>query len=123
MNIMDWFSLKGKVAVMTGGAGLYGRQIAAALAQAGARTYIASRNVVKLREVVSYLRNDGYEAFALQVDQGDEKSVNSLKDEILKREGKVDILINNAVLRTMESWQDDAELFTQSMCGMQPAFL
>ena len=115
MNIMDWFSLKGKVAVMTGGAGLYGRQIAAALAQAGARTYIASRNLEKLEVEASKLRAEGYEVYALQVDQGDEASINSLRDEILKREGKVDILVNNAVLRTMKSWNDDAERFAESM--------
>lgn len=115
MNIMDWFSLKDKVALMTGGAGLYGRQIVNALAQAGARVYIASRNVEKLEEVAAELRGEGYEVFALQVDQGDEKSINNLRDEILKREGKIDILVNNAVLRTMSGWNDDAEKFQESM--------
>jgi NAD(P)-dependent dehydrogenase (short-subunit alcohol dehydrogenase family) len=104
MNIIEWFSLKGKVALMTGGAGLYGRQIVNALAQAGARTYIASRKVEKLEEVAAGLRGEGCEVFALQVDQGDEKSINALWDEILKREGKIDILVNNAVLRTMKEW-------------------
>ncbi len=115
MNIMDWFSLKGKVALMTGGAGLYGKQIANALAQAGARTYIASRDVNKLEEFAVQLRGEGHEVFALQVDQGDEKSINNLRDEMLKREGKIDILVNNAVLRPMKGWSDDAERFAESM--------
>ena len=115
MNIMNWFSLKGKVAIVTGGAGLYGKQIAAALAQAGARTYLASRNVDKLKEVASQLTSEGYDVFALQVDQGDEKSIHTLRDEILRREVKIDILVNNSVSRPMKSWTDNAERFAESM--------
>ena len=56
MNVLESFSLKGKVALLTGGAGLYGRQIAEALAEAGATTYIASRNVDELEKVAAALR-------------------------------------------------------------------
>lgn len=115
MNIMESFSLKGKVALMTGGAGLYGTQIVSALAQAGARTYIASRNLDALERVAAQECALGYDVFALQFDQGDEKSILALKDEIIKREGKIDILVNNAVARPMKSWNDDAEKFARSM--------
>ena len=56
MNVLDTFSLKGKVALITGGAGIYGRQIVAALAEAGAETYIASRGVEALEKVANEVR-------------------------------------------------------------------
>ncbi|MFM7291766.1 MAG: hypothetical protein ACKOWG_18045 [Planctomycetia bacterium] len=42
MSLLDTFSLTGKTALLTGGAGLYGRQLVRGLAEAGARTYIAA---------------------------------------------------------------------------------
>jgi NAD(P)-dependent dehydrogenase (short-subunit alcohol dehydrogenase family) len=115
MNISDRFSLKGKIAVVTGGKGLFGRQIVSAVAQAGARTYIASRSLDELETLASEHRAEGLEVTALHLDLGEESSILQLKDEIVKREGKVDILINNAVIRPMKSWNDDASAFAESM--------
>ena len=53
MNTLEMFLLKGKVALVTGGAGLYGRQIVTALAEAGAKTYVASRNLEVLEKLVN----------------------------------------------------------------------
>ena len=109
------FSLKYKVAVVTGGAGLYGQQIVIALAEAGARTYIVSRNICELEKFARELRERDLDVVALYVDQGNESSIIALKDEILKQKGKVDVLVNNAVSRPMSSWSDDAALFDESM--------
>ena len=56
-TILDRFSLKGKVALLTGGAGLYGKQITEALAQAGAVTCIASRNLENLQAIAGSYEN------------------------------------------------------------------
>ena len=116
MSILESFSLEGKRALLTGGAGLYGRQICAALAEAGAETYIASRNVEALQVVAREHQERGENVTALQYDQGDEQSILRLRDEILERSGPLDILVNNAVLRPMKKgYKDTAESFDLSM--------
>jgi NAD(P)-dependent dehydrogenase (short-subunit alcohol dehydrogenase family) len=115
MGILERFSLEGKVAVVTGGAGKYGRQILAALAEAGATTYVASRNLKALEAVAAEHRTLGQDVTALQYDQGDEKSILALRDEILKRSGQVDVLVNNSVARVMKSYDDTAAAFEGSM--------
>jgi len=116
MNVMDMFSLEGKVAVVTGGAGLYGRQITAALAEAGAGTFIAARTLGALEEVAAEHRRHGRKVWALSYDQGDEASILALRDEIVRRTGRVDVLVNNAVARTTTNgWYSSAEEFDASM--------
>ncbi len=115
MDVLDTFSLKGKVALVTGGAGLYGRQIVAAVAEAGAETYIASRNLEALEKVASVHRNLGQNVKALQVDQGIEDSILVLRDTIKKQSGRLDIFINNSVSRPMKEYRDDSTAFAESM--------
>jgi len=115
-DILKSFSLKGKVALMTGGAGLYGRQIVEALAEAGAKTFMASRNLSELKKVEAYHRERGEDVTALQYDQGEEQSILFLRDQILGTAGKIDVLVNNSVLRPMKgAYQDKAETFAASM--------
>lgn len=115
-NVMQLLSLEGKVAVLTGGAGKYGRQIAAALAEAGARTYIASRNVEALEAVAAEHRQAGHTMTALSLDQGDEASILRLRDAIMEREGQIDVLVNNAVARVVTNgWESDAAQFDASL--------
>jgi len=102
MDVIESFSLKDRVAVVTGGAGLYGRQIVEALAEAGAKTITASRNVKKIEGVAEALRGRGLNVRARPLDQGDEDSVVRLRDEVVGEFGQVDVLVNNAVLRPMK---------------------
>lgn len=95
MTVLDSFSLKGKTALLTGGAGLYGRQMTAALAEAGAETYIASRNLEKLRAAAE---ESG--AHALELDLESEESMERVVREIVSRSDRLDILVNNAVTRS-----------------------
>jgi len=113
---MEAFSLKDKVALVTGGAGLYGRQIVAALAEAGARVYMASRNLAAQEKVAAEFRAQGYDVRAKPLDQGDEASILALRDAILAESGRLDVLVNNAVLRPMkDGYHGDAATFDESM--------
>jgi NAD(P)-dependent dehydrogenase (short-subunit alcohol dehydrogenase family) len=116
MGVLDMFSLRGKVAVVTGGAGLYGRQIVRALAEAGAETYVASRRLDALERFAESLRTAGQQVTALQYDQGAEDSILALRDAVLNRGGRADVLVNNSVARPMrKGYTDDAATFDESM--------
>ena len=115
MSVLDRFKLDGKTALVTGGAGLYGRQITEALAQAGARTYIASRNREQSELLATEFRNVRLDVRAMTLDQSDETSIGQLKDAVLDDAGRVDILVNNAVLRPVANWNCSAADFSQSM--------
>lgn len=114
-NVRELFDLSGRVAVVTGGAGLYGRQIVEALAEAGAHTMIASRNLPKLEEQSARLRANGLQVTALEVDQRSEESVQRLLARVIELAGGVDILVNNAVLRPMRDWSSPGADFALSM--------
>jgi len=115
MNVIDSFSLKGKVALLTGGAGLYGQQLVRALAEAGATTYLASRHVEALEELAAAHRAQGQDVQALRLDQADERSILALRDEVAKRSGHLDILVNNAVARPPRKDFPDAAALAESM--------
>lgn len=95
----ELFRLDGKVALVSGGAGLYGRHICRALAEAGAHVVIASRDLDACEGAVAELVADGLAASATRLDQGDDDSINAACDAVAADLGGVDILINNAVFR------------------------
>ncbi len=103
MSSLDRFSLHGKVIILTGGAGLYGRGLVRDLASAGAELVIASRNLEALEQVANEERAAGHGVTALPLDQADEASVLALRDAALAKFGRIDGLVNNAVARPMKS--------------------
>ena len=99
MTINEKLSLKNKVIVLTGGAGQYGRGLAAQIAEAGATLVLASRDVEALRRVAAEEEQRGYSVSAYAFDQGEEQSIRVLRDSILEKYGRIDGLVNNAVYR------------------------
>lgn len=115
MSVLERFNLNGKVIILTGGAGLYGRGLVADLAGAGATLIIASRNKKSLDAVAAEETAKGHKVTAEVLDLSDEKSIARLCQTVFERFGRIDGLVNNAVLRTMRSINDGAEAWRQSM--------
>ena len=115
MNVLDMFKLTGKVALVTGGAGNYGRQMTLALAEAGATVITASRNLESNESYAAQLRQEGLAVYAESFDQSDDASVKDLLARLTARFGGVDILVNNSVLRCFKDYNGPAEAFAQSM--------
>jgi NAD(P)-dependent dehydrogenase (short-subunit alcohol dehydrogenase family) len=99
METKKLFDLTGKIALVTGGTGLFGKPISTALAEAGATVIIASRGVENCQKLADQLNQQGYRAEGMSLDLTNEKSITELLDLIISKYKQVDILVNNAVSR------------------------
>ena len=103
----ELFDLSGKVAIVTGGRGLYGASICTGLCEMGATVVIASRNGQKCEEFAAELRAQGYDAVGMSLDLSNDTSISDLALQVNQKYGKIDILVNNAVdRRNMTSLQN-----------------
>jgi NAD(P)-dependent dehydrogenase (short-subunit alcohol dehydrogenase family) len=99
-GILDRFSLRGKVAMVTAGAGpLFGRSISTALAEAGATVITASRSPARNEKFAAELRQQGHDVHGLAFDLEDLASIDALHEEVLARFGRLDVLVNSALVR------------------------
>jgi 2-deoxy-D-gluconate 3-dehydrogenase len=98
VSINPDFTLEAKVAVVTGASRGIGRDLAKALAGAGARVAVVSRDAADLADLVGELESDGGDAFAVGLDVRDVSAIEPVFAAIRDRFGSVDILVNNAGL-------------------------
>ena len=94
MDVADLFSLKGKVAVVAGGAGVLGSAIAEGLAASGATVAVTNRTRTRASEVADRMRDAGWLAQGYVMDASQKESVQACCDEVLRDHGQVDILVN-----------------------------
>ncbi len=92
------FSLKDKVALVTGASQGIGRDTALALAEAGAKVAVAARNEEKLSALVADIAAAGGTAFAVKMDVADAEQVKAGFKQVLEKFGRLDILVNNAAI-------------------------
>lgn len=115
MNVKELLSLKNKIIIVTGGAGLYGKTIVEGLAEADGTVITASRNLDAGQKVAEEFRDKGLDVHAMRVDQADHRSVMALKDQIHNDFGRLDVFVNNAVARPMKGYNAPMEQFAESM--------
>ena len=106
----ELFSIKGKVAVVTGGSRGIGMMIARGFVEAGARVYISARKADQVEAAVAELSKAG-ECIGFPADLGTEEGCRALADEVASREERLHILVNNAGANwgaPMEEYPDSA---------------
>jgi NAD(P)-dependent dehydrogenase (short-subunit alcohol dehydrogenase family) len=97
-TVLKKFDMTGKTAIVTGAAGLLGKQFSLTLAQAGASVVLADLDESLAESQVLFLREQGLRAVAVAVDVTDPVSVKAMVKTALEAFGSVDVLVNSAAL-------------------------
>jgi 3-oxoacyl-[acyl-carrier protein] reductase len=92
------FSLKDKVALVTGASQGIGRATARALSEAGAKIAVAARNEQQLGALAAEITSAGGEALAVPMDVSDGAQVKNGFQQVLAKFGRLDVLVNNAAI-------------------------
>lgn len=95
---MELFSLKDKVAIVTGACGLLGIQHCKALAEAGATVVVADLNEAACNAIAAEL---GPNHMAIAMDVTSPASLQAARDKVLERYQRIDVLVNNAAINDM----------------------
>lgn len=92
----DLFDVKGKVALITGGAGVLGGNMGKVLAERGVITGIMGLKIEEADVVVNDINKNGGDAFSVVANVLNKESLEQARDFILEKYGRLDILINAA---------------------------
>ncbi|OGU63096.1 MAG: short-chain dehydrogenase [Ignavibacteria bacterium RBG_13_36_8] len=95
---MEIFSLKNKIAIVTGALGLLGKQHCYALSEAGANIIVTDLDEKKCEEFAESLQT---ESLGMELDVTKPESIKKLRDMVFKKFGKIDVLVNNAAINDM----------------------
>lgn len=112
-NVKELFDLSGKTAVVTGGSRGIGKEMAEALAEAGANLMLCARRAEWLDETVAEFTEKGFNAIGKVCDVAKPDDAQAVVEATVERFGSVDILINNAGISwgampedmPLEQWQ------------------
>ena len=96
MSVKKLLDLSGKTALVTGGSRGLGLQIAEALGEMGAQVAITARKKEELDAAVAHLQTHSIQASAYVCDIGKREAIAPLADQVLRKHGKIEVLVNNA---------------------------
>lgn len=97
-NVLEKFVMNGRTVLITGAAGLLGKQFAIALGQAGANVMMADLAIAPLKAFANELKVQGIPATAVEVDVTNPESTQKMVEATLDRYSRVDVLVNSAAL-------------------------
>ena len=95
-DLLQLFSLEGKVALVTGASSGFGRHFAPLMSRAGAKVVLAARRTDLIQEEANKINASGGQAVAVTMDVTDSSSVAAALDEAEQAFGVVTVVINNA---------------------------
>ncbi len=124
-SYLDKFSLKEKIAFVTGGVGLIGTQVTKALADAGAKVVILDIDQKKAELLQQKLTDENRDIAVETFDVTDLSNIDKAIDELKSKYGRIDVWVNTAYPRTpdwgnkvedltIESWQKNVEMHLNS---------
>ena len=123
MNYLDKFSLKSKVCLVTGGAGGIGEEICKALLDAGAKVILADIDEKKTYKLTKKLSSKHKNIYSYKLDATSLESIISLKNKLIKKFNKIDVLVNaigicknkDAAKVAKEEWDEVININVNSM--------
>jgi gluconate 5-dehydrogenase len=124
-TVSQLFDLRGRVSIVTGAGGHLGRALAGALADAGSRVIVTSRDAKRAATVATSLP-DPHRAqhLGLELDHTDATSIGRCIQEALGAAGQIDVLVNNGHDKTSADWSNvSAAEFNQQLANATGYFL
>lgn len=116
-TVAELFSLEGRVALITGGAGWLGTPMTEALAQAGATVAMVDCSSESLAKAMQTMEFQGLDVFPVEADLGNESTIRACIDGVAERAGRLDVLVNCAY------WTKCAQLDEATLGDYQDSFL
>lgn len=108
MNLLQ-FSLRGKIALVTGASSGIGHSVAKGLAHAGATIIAAARRIDRLEQLVAEIEAGGGQAMAVRLDVTDQDNINQALDQAEAQFGVIDVVINNAGVADPKSFLNTSD--------------